>query len=126
MKKTKTEKKTSKKATSESILEKRFQSGVISATIFSNEADTDYGMKKFFSVVLQRAYPVKKKGRKKDEWKYTSSFRKQDLASLNVVLLAVNSYLLLDEDDEEEKEDKEDKEEEDEEEDEDEEEEEEE
>lgn len=88
-----------------------FRSGVNSISIWEKTIKTEkFGKQKVYSLSLQRSYKDDE-----DEWQNTNSFRKQDIASLQVLLQETARYLLLNEpkeetseDDEEDEEDEDD------------------
>lgn len=101
MKKTEVKKEIKKVVPKEKKLpEATFRSGVVKATIWGNVIETEkFGKKKLFSFDIQRGYKDKD-----DEWQNTHSMRREDLASMQMLLNKVSEFILLDEDAEEEEE----------------------
>jgi hypothetical protein len=74
--------------------EKKYSSGAISATIWSNEGTSKTGEKiKFKTITLQRSYQDKDK-----KWQNTNSLRLSDLPRASLVLNKAYEYLTLKED----------------------------
>jgi len=72
--------------------EKKFRSGAIAATIWSNEAVRDGNKVSYKTVSFERSY------KDKDEWKTTNSLRTIDLPKAILVLSKAYEYLALNSD----------------------------
>lgn len=76
--------------------EATFRSGALKATIWSNEYENKkYGKTNLYSFSLIRSYK-----NDENEWKETTSFRKQDVANIQALMNRVLNYLFIDEDEE--------------------------
>ena len=76
--------------------EKRFSTGVISATVWKNNGTSkkDGSQVEFKTITLQRAYQDKD-----GTWKYTNSMRINDLPKLALVTNKAYEYLVIKEQD---------------------------
>lgn len=71
--------------------EKRFSTGVVSATVWKNQGKTKAGEETSYNTIsLQRRYRDKN-----DEWQSTNSFRINDLPKAMLVLNKAYEYLVL-------------------------------
>ena len=71
--------------------EKRFSTGVVSATVWKNQGKTKSGEETSYNTIsLQRRYRDKN-----DEWQSTNSFRINDLPKAMLVLNKAYEYLVL-------------------------------
>lgn len=71
--------------------EKKFSTGVISATVWKNEGKNKNGEPvNYRTITIQRRYKDKK-----DEWQSTNSLRVNDLPKASLVLNKAYEYLVL-------------------------------
>lgn len=70
--------------------EKRFKCGPVSAGIWSEGREVNGEMVKFYSINISRVYKKDKDDSDDNGWKYTNSFRAEDLPK--VALLANEAY----------------------------------
>ena len=71
--------------------EKKFSTGVVSATVWKNQGKTKSGEETSYNTIsLQRRYRDKN-----DEWQSTNSFRISDLPKAVLVLNKAYEYLVL-------------------------------
>jgi len=68
---------------------KSFMAGGVKLAIWLNDVKTDNGTYEVPSFTIAKSYKDDK-----GEWKQTQSFKVQDLARLNVVLMQAQTYLL--------------------------------
>jgi len=77
--------------TEKKMPEKKFSTGVISATVWENEGKSKTGEAVTYKTVsLQRRYKDKK-----DEWQSTNSLRVNDLPKAALVITKAYEYLVL-------------------------------
>ena len=77
--------------TNKNTPEKKFTTGVISATVWKNQGTRKDGTPAEYNTIsLQRSYQDKK-----GEWQYTNSFRVNDLPKAALVLNKAYEYLVL-------------------------------
>lgn len=79
--------------TTGNVPEKKFSTGVISATVWRNVGTGKNGAVEYNTVTLQRRYTDKD-----GKWKSTSSLRVNDLPKATLVLQKAYEYLVLKED----------------------------
>lgn len=85
-----------KKTEEKKMPEAKFRSGVLSATVWAHEVEGEYGKNQVFSFTIDRSYKDKD-----NEWQTTTSFRRQDIGAVRMLLDKVADFILLDEDEEE-------------------------
>lgn len=74
----------------DSLPEKKFRAGAISATIWQNSIEKDGKLASFNSISLERVYKDKE-----GQWQSTNNFRANDLPKLSLVAQKAYEYVVF-------------------------------